>query len=117
MVGGVHPQVLDLPHLFEICDEAFREQEAASPRRGAPDKLCLPRQIAYMEGVDLGGLLEEFDACQRVCYPDPERSPFESGQSWRSIGATPRMLLELASRWQYHCLVWQSRFRALLPCM
>ena len=36
---------------------------------------------------------------------DPERSPFESGQSWRSIGATPRMLLELASRWQYQCLV------------
>ena len=45
-VGGVHPQVLDLPHVFDICDEAFAD---------ADDRLCLPRQLAKMEQLDLGG--------------------------------------------------------------
>ena len=82
--------------MFEVCDEAFTD---------ADDRLCLPRQLAKMDQLDLGWILDELDECQRQCYQDRERSPFEDGQTWRAVGATPRMLLELARRWQYQCLV------------
>ena len=58
-----------------------------------------------MEGLDLDSILDELDECQKLCYTDLERSPFEAGQSWRDVCATPRMLLQLARRWQYQCLV------------
>ena len=82
----------DVPHASHLLPEALQVHA---------DRLCVPRQVAKIMERDLGYVCESLDEIAATIYD--EETPFVG--HWREEGVTPRMLLELARRWSFNCLV------------